>query len=56
MSIHLWSNIAHDDVIRNVIDDGAEVPLENYSQLLAPYVTPFFFSCLLVLLWILICY
>ncbi|KAF2731629.1 hypothetical protein EJ04DRAFT_365437 [Polyplosphaeria fusca] len=36
MSIHLWSSIAHDDVIRNVIEEGSDVPLENYSQLIAP--------------------
>ncbi|KAF2751545.1 hypothetical protein M011DRAFT_394715 [Sporormia fimetaria CBS 119925] len=36
MSIHLWSNIAHDDVIRNVIEEGGQEPLENYSQLIAP--------------------
>jgi len=52
MSIHLWSNIAADDVIRNVIDDGAEVPLENYSQLLAPYVLPTTASVFLLVLFL----
>jgi len=36
MSIHLWSNIAQGDVIREVIEDGGSVPLENYNQLLTP--------------------
>jgi hypothetical protein len=36
MSIHLWNNIAQDDVIRNVIEEGGSVPLENYSTLLTP--------------------
>lgn len=36
MSIHLWSNIQHDEVIRNVIEEGSGVPLDNYSQLIAP--------------------
>jgi hypothetical protein len=36
MSIHLWNNIAHDEVIREVIETGADVPLQQYSQLLAP--------------------
>ncbi|CAI6339686.1 unnamed protein product [Periconia digitata] len=36
MSIHLWNNIAQDDVIREVIADGQMEPLQNYSQLLAP--------------------
>lgn len=36
MSIHLWSSIAQDEVIRNVIEEGSVEPLENYSQLLAP--------------------
>ncbi|KAF2471076.1 uncharacterized protein BDR25DRAFT_30155 [Lindgomyces ingoldianus] len=36
MSIHLWSSIAQDDIIRGVIEDGGSEPLENYSQLLTP--------------------
>jgi hypothetical protein len=36
MSIHLWNNIAHDDVIREVITEGQSEPLQNYQQLLAP--------------------
>jgi hypothetical protein len=36
MSIHLWSSIAQDDLIRNVIEEGGAEPLENYSQLLTP--------------------
>jgi hypothetical protein len=36
MSIHLWSSIAGDEVIRNVIEEGGNVPLENYQQLIAP--------------------
>ncbi|ORY15715.1 hypothetical protein BCR34DRAFT_162800 [Clohesyomyces aquaticus] len=36
MSIHLWSSIAQDDVIRGVIEEGGAEPLENYSQLLTP--------------------
>ncbi|KAH7394494.1 hypothetical protein BKA66DRAFT_509756 [Pyrenochaeta sp. MPI-SDFR-AT-0127] len=36
MSIHLWSNIDHNDVIRNVIEDGGHVPPQNYAQLIAP--------------------
>ncbi|KAF2177705.1 hypothetical protein K469DRAFT_602358 [Zopfia rhizophila CBS 207.26] len=38
MSIHLWSSIAQDDVIRGVIEEGSAEPLENYSQFIAPYV------------------
>ncbi|KAF2115109.1 hypothetical protein BDV96DRAFT_494084 [Lophiotrema nucula] len=36
MSIHLWSSISPDDVIRSVIEEGGSEPLENYSQLIAP--------------------
>ena len=36
MSIHLWSTIAQDDVIRSVIEEGGMEPLETYSQLLTP--------------------
>ncbi|KAF1955386.1 hypothetical protein CC80DRAFT_549586 [Byssothecium circinans] len=36
MNIHLWHNIAHNDVIREVISDGSMEPLQNYQQLLAP--------------------
>jgi hypothetical protein len=36
MSIHLWSSIAQDDVIRSVIEEGSSEPMENYSQLIAP--------------------
>ncbi|PSN71678.1 hypothetical protein BS50DRAFT_629819 [Corynespora cassiicola Philippines] len=36
MSIHLWSSIAQDDVIRNVIEDGAGEPIQTYQQLLTP--------------------
>jgi hypothetical protein len=36
MSIHLWSNIAENDVIRSVIEEGQMEPLETYQQLLAP--------------------
>ncbi|KAF1973634.1 hypothetical protein BU23DRAFT_553942 [Bimuria novae-zelandiae CBS 107.79] len=36
MSIHLWNNIAHDDVIREVIETGATVPVQQYNQLIAP--------------------
>ena len=36
MNIHLWSGIASDDVIRNVIEEGSIVPVENYSNLIAP--------------------
>lgn len=36
MSIHLWSSIAQDDVIREVIDQGGTEPMETYSQLIAP--------------------
>lgn len=38
MSIHLWNNISHDDVIREVIETGASVPVQQYNQLIAPYV------------------
>ena len=41
MNIHLWGNIAHDDVIRTVIEEGGHEPLETYNQLLAPYVPIF---------------
>lgn len=36
MSIHLWSNIAQGDVIRDVIEEGGHVPPQNYAQLIAP--------------------
>ncbi|KAK7186833.1 uncharacterized protein CC84DRAFT_1176010 [Paraphaeosphaeria sporulosa] len=36
MSIHLWNNIAGDEVIRNVIEEGATVPVQQYNQLIAP--------------------
>lgn len=36
MSIHLWNNLAQDDIIRGVIEEGGSEPLENYSQLLTP--------------------
>jgi hypothetical protein len=36
MSIHLWNNIAQDDVIRSVIEEGGGEPLENYSAILTP--------------------
>jgi hypothetical protein len=36
MSIHLWSGIENDEVIRGVIETGGDVPVENYSQLIAP--------------------
>ncbi|KZM19072.1 DNA binding [Ascochyta rabiei] len=36
MSIHLWSNIAQGDVIRDVIEDGGNVPPQQYAQLIAP--------------------
>ncbi|KAF2273401.1 uncharacterized protein EI97DRAFT_461068 [Westerdykella ornata] len=36
MNIHLWSNLAQDDIIRNVIEEGGHEPLENYSRLIAP--------------------
>ncbi|KAF2864820.1 hypothetical protein BDV95DRAFT_270181 [Massariosphaeria phaeospora] len=36
MSIHLWSNIAQDDIIRGVIEEGGSEPLDTYSQLIAP--------------------
>ncbi|KAH3940732.1 hypothetical protein HBI56_184460 [Parastagonospora nodorum] len=36
MSIHLWSNIEQHDVIRNVIEEGGNVPPQNYAQLIAP--------------------
>jgi hypothetical protein len=36
MSIHLWSNIAPHDVIRNVIEEGSHVPQQQYAQLIAP--------------------
>ncbi|KAH6642953.1 hypothetical protein C7974DRAFT_409460 [Boeremia exigua] len=36
MSIHLWSNIAQGDVIRDVIEEGGSVPPQNYAQLIAP--------------------
>ncbi|KAF2127909.1 hypothetical protein P153DRAFT_43742 [Dothidotthia symphoricarpi CBS 119687] len=36
MSIHLWSNIAQGDVIRNVIEEGVNVPPQQYAQLIAP--------------------
>ncbi|KAL5397446.1 hypothetical protein PMIN06_003619 [Paraphaeosphaeria minitans] len=36
MSIHLWNNIANDEVIRNVIEEGATVPVQQYNQLIAP--------------------
>lgn len=36
MSIHLWSNIAQGDVIRDVIEEGGNVPPQNYAQLIAP--------------------
>ncbi|KAF1943572.1 hypothetical protein EJ02DRAFT_131015 [Clathrospora elynae] len=36
MSIHLWSNIDHNDLIRNVIEEGSSVPTQQYAQLIAP--------------------
>ncbi|KAJ4345129.1 hypothetical protein N0V95_005901 [Ascochyta clinopodiicola] len=36
MSIHLWSNIAQGDVIRDVIEEGGNVPPQQYAQLIAP--------------------
>ncbi|KAF1926278.1 uncharacterized protein M421DRAFT_422963 [Didymella exigua CBS 183.55] len=36
MSIHLWSNIAQGDVIRDVIEEGGSVPPQQYAQLIAP--------------------
>lgn len=36
MSIHLWNNIAQDDVIRGVIEEGGSEPIETYSNLLTP--------------------
>jgi hypothetical protein len=36
MSIHLWSNIEQHDMIRNVIEEGGNVPTQNYAQLIAP--------------------
>ncbi|KAF2024196.1 hypothetical protein EK21DRAFT_79240 [Setomelanomma holmii] len=36
MSIHLWSNIAQGDVIRSVIEEGGNVPTQQYAQLIAP--------------------
>ncbi|KAF2820331.1 hypothetical protein CC86DRAFT_374503 [Ophiobolus disseminans] len=36
MSIHLWSNIAQGDMIRNVIEEGGHVPTQQYAQLIAP--------------------
>jgi hypothetical protein len=36
MSIHLWNNIAQDEVIRNVILEGEHVPHTAYQQLIAP--------------------
>ncbi|KAI8933549.1 hypothetical protein NX059_009285 [Plenodomus lindquistii] len=36
MSIHLWSNIDQHDVIRNVIEEGRNVPQQQYAQLIAP--------------------
>jgi hypothetical protein len=36
MSIHLWSNLHQGDVIRGVIEEGREVPTQQYAQLIAP--------------------
>jgi hypothetical protein len=36
MSIHLWSNIAQGDVLRSVIEEGGNVPQQQYAQLIAP--------------------
>lgn len=36
MSIHLWSSIAQDEVIRGVIEEGGMEPLETYQQLIQP--------------------
>lgn len=36
MSIHLWNNIANDEVISRVIEEGATVPVQEYNQLIAP--------------------
>ncbi|KAF1914215.1 hypothetical protein BDU57DRAFT_519081 [Ampelomyces quisqualis] len=36
MSIHLWSNIDQHDIIRNVIEEGGQVPMQQYAQLIAP--------------------
>ncbi|KAF2017565.1 hypothetical protein BU24DRAFT_152763 [Aaosphaeria arxii CBS 175.79] len=36
MSIHLWNNIAQDEIIRSAIEEGSMVPVETYSQLIAP--------------------
>jgi hypothetical protein len=36
MSIHLWSSIANDDVIRGLIDQGAHEDPALYSALLTP--------------------
>ncbi|KAF2006594.1 hypothetical protein P154DRAFT_220085 [Amniculicola lignicola CBS 123094] len=36
MSIHLWSSIEGDAVIRGVIEEGEYVPVDQYQQLLTP--------------------
>ncbi|OCK84861.1 hypothetical protein K432DRAFT_389178 [Lepidopterella palustris CBS 459.81] len=36
MSIHMWSSIANDDIIRDMIEEGSSEDPETYSQLLTP--------------------
>lgn len=36
MNIHLWNNLAGDDVMRNVINEGSVVPVQAYAGLIAP--------------------